>query len=172
MAKAPSKKDRRPPQEMHLNITSLIDVLTILLVFLLKSYSTEPEGNITMSDVIELPTTVSQQRVEEQSTSITITKNAILLDNKKEVATIGADWQVSDPDADNPFRIQALIDSLNEVAEQQEFIAQNNPNFRFQGELLIQADRDMPSRVLAAVLFSVGQAGFDKIRLIAIDKHG
>lgn len=158
------------PEEGHLNITSLIDVLTILLVFLLKSYSAEPEGAITTSDVIQLPTSASSLKINEQTTSVTITKESVLVDNKQVVATI-EDWAIQDAPADNPFRIDGLITALEEIAEKKKYIAERNPAFKFDGEIIIQADRGMPGRVLAAVLFSVGQAGFDKIRLLAISKY-
>lgn len=171
MAKAPSKRGNNENQEMALNITSLIDVLTILLVFLLKSYSAEPEGAITISEQIKLPTTVSSLKVGENQTTVTVTKNAILIDNKEQVATIGANWSILGIDRDNPFKIDGLIGALEEIAEKKKYIAQSNPAFAFDGEIVIMADEKMPSRVLAAVLFSVGQAGFDKIKLLAISKY-
>lgn len=170
MSKAPSKRRPGTQEDMHLNITSLIDVLTILLVFLLKSYSAQPEGNITVSELIELPTSRSQTQIEEQSTQVTITKQAILVDNEHRVAEIVEGWQIGGASEENPFKIAGLISRLEEVAEKQEYIAEHNPGVSFDGEILIQADRAMPSRVLAAVLYSVGQAGFDKIKLIAINE--
>ncbi|RMF18523.1 MAG: biopolymer transporter ExbD [Candidatus Dadabacteria bacterium] len=170
MVKPPSKKTHSQPEEMHLNITSLIDVLTILLVFLLKSYSAEPEGAVTISSELELPTSASSLKINENTTMVTVTKSAILVDNKAKVATIGPDWKVDGVSADNPFAIPALIDELNEIAEKKKYIADNNPAFEFDGRIVIQADRQMPSRVLASVLYSVGQAGFDKIQLLAINK--
>ena len=164
-----SRRHSSAPQDGHLNITSLIDVLTILLVFLLKSYSAEPEGAITTSEVIQLPTSASSLKITEQITSVTITKEGILVDNKAEVAKI-QDWAIVGTPEDNPFRIDGLISTLEEEAEKKRFIAERNPAFAFDGEIIIQADRSMPGRVLSAVLFSVGQAGFDKIRLLAINK--
>ncbi len=170
MAKAPSKRGGEELQEMHLNITSLIDVLTILLVFLLKSYSAEPQGQITLSDEIKLPGTISQLKITEQKTSVTITKKAVLIDNKVKVADIGDGWQLQGIGEDNPFEIAELISGLQEIAEKKKYIADHNPAFEFDGEILIQGDQTMPSRVLAAILYSVGQAEFDKIKLMAISK--
>ena len=170
MVKAPSKKANVKNEEMHLNITSLIDVLTILLVFLLKSYSAEPEGAVTISDEIKLPTSASRQKINENTTAVTITKSAVLVDNKTQVATIGPDWTIEASNPDNPFEIEPLITALSEVAEKKDYIASNNPNFEFDGKIVIQGDEAMPSRVLAAVLYSVGQAGFDKIQLLSISK--
>lgn len=172
MPKAPSKRKGQESEEMELNITSLIDVLTILLVFLLKSYSAQPEGNITVSEEIELPTSIATLRIDEQRTSVTVTKRAVLVDNETKVASIGQpDWQLSSASEDNPFEMPGLIKALETIAERKEYIAEHNPGFRFDGEILIQADRDMPSRVLSAVLYSVGQAGFDKIKLISISER-
>ena len=155
---------------MELNITSLIDVMTILLVFLLKSYSAEPEGAVTVSQEIKLPVSASLMSIHEQSTAVTVTKKAIVVDNKTQVATIGPNWTIDGVDKDNPFKIQNLIDKLSDIAEKKKYIADHNPGFKFDGKIVIRGDEKMPSRVLAAILFSVGQAEFDKIQLLSISK--
>ena len=44
---------RRNPEDVKLNITSMMDMFTIILVFLLKNFSTE--GNLTPADNLTLP---------------------------------------------------------------------------------------------------------------------
>lgn len=170
MVKAPSKRRPHTAEDAHLNITSLIDVLTILLVFLLKSYSAEPEGNVTVSTELKLPVSASQQTINEQTTSVTITKNAVMVDNKTEVAKISGDWEIQGVDPEMPFRLPSLISALEEISDKKQYIADNNDAFSFDGKIIVIGDEAMPSRVLAAVLYSVGQAGFDKIQLLAINK--
>ena len=47
-------KARRPSEPAGLNITSMMDMMTIILVFLLKSYSTQ-DISIAPSEDLELP---------------------------------------------------------------------------------------------------------------------
>ena len=56
-------KRRAQPVEAKLNITSLMDIMTIILVFLLKSYSTE-DIQIAPSDDLRLPSSSAQKPPE------------------------------------------------------------------------------------------------------------
>ena len=67
---APSKARRharRSPREMSLQITSMIDIFTILLVFLLKSYSAEGHL-ISVAESISLPVSTAQQQIHRRIT--------------------------------------------------------------------------------------------------------
>ena len=48
------KQARRPTNDGGLNITSMMDMMTIILVFLLKSYSTQ-DISVAPSEDLELP---------------------------------------------------------------------------------------------------------------------
>lgn len=53
--KNPFLKKKKSSEEMTIQITSMADIFTIILVFLLKSYSTSAV-NITPSNGLKLPT--------------------------------------------------------------------------------------------------------------------
>ena len=57
------KKIRIEEDEAELNITSLMDIMTIILVFLLKSYSTE-EITVTPSEDLSLPNSTASLKPE------------------------------------------------------------------------------------------------------------
>ena len=52
--------DRRTPSSFKIQITSMVDMFVILLVFLLKTYSTSPV-NITPKDGMTLPASSATQ---------------------------------------------------------------------------------------------------------------
>ena len=64
-------KRRSRPDDAKLNITSLMDIMTIILVFLLKSYSTDPVS-LKQADDLKPPFSAAQEK-PEQSTAVTIT---------------------------------------------------------------------------------------------------
>jgi hypothetical protein len=77
------KRHKRQPYKEHsvnqLNLTAMMDMMTIILVFLLKNYATEPE-NVTLSDRLQPPKSITDLKMEA-ALPITITKDAILVDN-------------------------------------------------------------------------------------------
>ena len=154
---------------MELNITSMMDMFTIILVFLLKSYSTEAEAKIDQSPEIQLPTTIASMTLDENAPSVIVTKSAVIVNGKKTVASI-RDWQVDGLDPAQPYLIPGLRDELSTIAERQKYIAAHNPGMTFDGLIVIQADQSMPADLLTKIMYTVGQAEYAKIKLAAISK--
>ena len=69
---------RGKDKKVSLNLTSMIDMFTILVVFLLKSYSAEGQI-VTVSDALTLPESRSDQRIE-LNLEIIVTNDAIIVD--------------------------------------------------------------------------------------------
>src|SRR5690554_2761699 len=65
--------------EGSLNINSLMDIMVIMLVFLLKSYGEEPLKAI--DEDLKVPSSASQLNPED-STTVTVTRTAILVNDK------------------------------------------------------------------------------------------
>ena len=57
------KKARRSKPDAGLNITSMMDMMTIILVFLLKSYSTQ-DISVAPSEDLELPVSTVKKAPE------------------------------------------------------------------------------------------------------------
>lgn len=167
---ARKKVRKRAAQDMELNITSMMDMFTIILVFLLKSYSTDAETKIDQSPSIQLPTTVASMILEENAPSVIITKHAILVNGSKTVAAV-KNWHVEGLDPAQPYLIPGLLKALSKIAERQKFIAAHNPGMEFKGLIVVQADRHMPADLLTKVMYTVGQAEYAKIKLAAISKN-
>ena len=166
-----SLRNRRKAKRLEdvgpLAITSLMDILTVLLLFLIKNYSTTPV-NITMSDDLTLPDSTAQLAPED-AVPIAITARQILV-NDQAVATIqnGRVEAVHKDGGEEGYLIRPVRDALAEEAEAQRRIASFNVAQDFTGTALLIAHRETSFRVISEVLYSAGQAEFSQFRFTVI----
>ncbi len=152
-----------------LNINSLMDILTILLVFLLKSYATDPL-TIEPSSDLQIPNSNALLK-PEATVSVTVSKTAIIVDNK---AIPGLELKDGKVDAsqkrggeDSYFLIQ-LNKVLLDAAEKKRRLASMNPKVEFKGLCTIVMDEETPYRLLTEVMYTAGQAEFSKFKFAVI----
>lgn len=151
---APSKrrKRRRGPREMSLQITSMVDVFTILLVFLLKSYATD--GHVMqLASSIRLPASTALEEVQPAA-AVAFNGRALFLDGELLVADITPYLAAEDP------LIEPLHRALTALAARAKEIAAVNPAVIFTGEIVLQGDREIPFRLLKKVIYTAGQAEY------------
>ncbi len=146
------RRRRRRPREMSLRITSMIDVFTILLVFLLKSYSTE--GHLMhIAEAIRLPVSTASEPAQP-AVSVGFNGSTLYLDGEVLVADLGP-YLASDD-----MLVEPLYRALTERAERARRIAARNPSVVFTGEIVLQGDREVPFRLLKKIIHTAGQAGY------------
>jgi biopolymer transport protein ExbD len=136
-------------------LTSLIDVMTFLLVFLIKSFSVQGDV-ITPSDNLQLPLSTTQ-KPPKPAASIEITTTNIMADGKVLSALSASDR--SD---------QLLIPG---VYRWMSLLRQRFPEGTGSREVLIQADRDIEYAYLKRVMYSCSKAGFSDFTILAIQKE-
>lgn len=156
MAAAKDRKRRRArkrhSEDEGLNIYSMLDLMTIILVFLLKNWQSDeiplaPGVRPPVSTITEKPTA---------SVRIFLDKDKILLDDKPVAGIENGDVAKADLDPDNGYLIQALSDGLREKAEQ--FLKiEAAGGVRFEGRYAVIADRDVPWLLLKKIIFTAGQ---------------
>ncbi|MEO1334998.1 MAG: biopolymer transporter ExbD [Myxococcota bacterium] len=147
----------------YLNITPMLDMMTILLVFLLKSFSASAE-NVTVEN-LTLPSSVSKLNVKE-ALQLMVTENAILVDQKI-VTRLAPDGNVSAgdlPEGPDGYLIRPLYDALEGRASYFKRIEEFGGS-RFDGRIAIIADRKTSYRTLFRILYTVGRAEFGLFRL-------
>lgn len=152
---------RRAPPEAKLNITSLMDIMTIILVFLLKSYSTE-DIQIAPSDDLRLPVS-SASKPPELAVNTVITKVGILVDGVSVVDVAGG---VVGDEYKRGTLISPLFDILKEKADEAKAIAESRNTIDFTGRLLLQCDRDIPFSLVREVMYTAGQAQFAEFKFV------
>lgn len=161
-----ARKLAEPEEIKDLNITPMMDMMTIILVFLLKSF-TSSSTIINMDQNLALPS--SQTRLNpKQAVPVTITKRVVLVDGEP-VAPINAGK--IDPalkrDGDNGYYITPLVETLSKVARREKKVAEMTGQ-KFDGELTIVADKNTPYRLLTEILYSCGQAEYANYRLLVL----
>jgi biopolymer transport protein ExbD len=160
------KKRRRGTTKEHtikeLNLTAMMDMMTIILVFLLKNYATQPQ-NITLSPVLQPPVSTTRDKMIN-ALPITITKEAILVDNK-EIVKIQAGKVAGEPNNYTATTIQSVKDVLDEKVADAITIGQKGGT-KFEGKVLIICDGDVPYALLMRVLYTAGQSDFTQYKLI------
>lgn len=131
-------------------LTSLIDVMTILLVFLLKNFTVE--GNlITQPKDVDLPlSTIKEQALPEFS--IQLTDDSLQIEGKTLLSI--ASFENSDS-----MMIVPLYEAIKDTAVILKEMTKKT-------EISIQADEDTPFNVVKRVMFTCNQAGFEDFSIL------
>ena len=145
--------------------TSLLDILTIILVFLLKSYSTDP---VTLKAAEDLkPPFSSAQLKAEESTTVTLTLNHLMVDDKP-VLRIEQGLVGEADTSSNGFLIDPLFQALQEAVDHQKRIASFNQSSEFSGIITVISDRHVPFKLLSQVMYTAGQAQYSKFKFMVV----
>ena len=140
-----------------LRLTSMIDMFTILLVFLLKSFSVEGEIMSVAKD-LRLPESTAKTP-PKTAPILVVTNEWIILDGTpvEKVATV-LNQQ------DN--LIKSLKTQLQKIRAFSQSLAELDANMRFKGNIAIQGDEDIPFGLLKKIMFTCGQVGFNDMLLV------
>lgn len=160
---------RREESEMELgesgglNVVSLIDIFVILTIFLLKSYSAQPESNVTVSPKLRLPLTTSEKHVTELI-NIVISKDIISIEGKTVSALEDGNIRGIKPEE---LMVPPVFEALQKEKEKIEYLSKYNPEIEFKGEINLISDKEIPFSVLKKILFTAGQVGFGEFKFVA-----
>ncbi len=158
MAFIPSHKKRHQdePGEARLQLTSMMDMFVIILVFLLKTYSTHGQL-INPSQDLTLPS--SQVRhPPELGLDVTVSSDWILVNGKPVEQTLTVEEQ-------QDYLIPRLQDELLRY-EREASKMEETYGAKFSGKATIQGDRNLPYQLLIKVMYTCGQSGYPNMRLV------
>jgi biopolymer transport protein ExbD len=161
-----ARKLAEPEDIKDLNITPMMDMMTIILVFLLKSFTSS--AMLVNQDQNMLLPSSSTTLNAKQAIAVTVTKRVVLVDGEP-VAPInnGKIDPALKRDGDNGYYITPLVEMLGRVARKEKKVAEMTGG-KFDGELTIVADRYTPYRLLTEILYSCGQAEYANYRLLIL----
>jgi biopolymer transport protein ExbD len=155
----------------HLNITAMMDMMSILLVFLLKQFAAE-QASLNLSDSLQLPRSSSPLK-PIPSVNVTVTTNAIIIEGTPVVSVrAGAVDPASKRDGVSGYYITPVVDTLQKHATRlKKLEAMSGGKQKFDGTMLLLVDRSIPYRLVTEVLYSSGQAEFKNYRLVVLQKE-
>lgn len=146
-----------------LNITSMTDMFTLLLVFLLQNYSTS-SVEIKPIDGLNLPMSNSQKnpvdiiQISVSTTEIRVSDKVVAKVSNRQIASADVDPQ------DSNF-IQPLFKELQERAKDPKAKKDDDQD---NGQVLLQADQNLPYQTLRKVMYTASMAGFPHVKLITV----
>lgn len=143
-----------------LNITSMTDMFTILLVFLLQTYASsdfivEIEKGVTLPVSSSLSNPTRAIKISVGSTDLKIEgKTIALLEN--------SDFKQQDISKKDKDFIEPLFNELN---SKKEASSDNTNSDKEDRSVLILADSELNYKTIQKVMYTASQAGFNKIKL-------
>ena len=163
------RKDREAESEIReLNITAMMDMMTIILVFLLKSFSASSVA-MTASEDVRMP--LSSARLPPKDTvAVTVTPKHILVGEKPVVAL--EQGKVPKDAVQGERLVVPLSMALKKEVEKLKFIAERNPAAPFTGELSVIGDKKISYDLLLTVLYTAGQNELGSYRFVVLSKEG
>lgn len=158
----------RSPQAFKIQITSMVDMFVILLVFLLKSYSTSPV-QITPNADLTLPESTVQMDPEDV-VKLVVSKNGIFVEDKRVIELKLGELLPEDADKTDAQFLRKLFEELDGQAKKTRNIASVNETVEFDGKILMQADRELPYAILQKVMYTSMLAGYSDMKLAVSSK--
>lgn len=166
------RKRARQNEEVALQITSMADVFTILLVFLIKSFSVS-SVSVSIGKDTQLPVANGGQE-QVEALRVEIHQSAVLLEGEPIISlnqfiptdpkTVAADGTIPElvtQMAKQRKRQQILAAAGNEVSAKAEK----------DSKLLVMADKRVPYRLLKQVLASASVEDFTDFKLVVVQQE-
>lgn len=151
-----------------LNITSMTDIFTILLVFLLQNYSTA-EVQINPEEGVRVPSS-STYLNPTRSLQLSLSAKELKFEGKVLATLSGSDFVKADIDSNDSNFITPLFRELEKIAKDVEArdkagtLEAKDDNLK-QGHLLLLADQALPYNLLRKVMYTASMAGFPKLKM-------
>ncbi len=142
-------------------LTSLVDVMTVLLIYMIQSFSGEGEI-ITSTKDLQLPYS-SAKKKPELTVTISITNKDILIENER-VASVDAVLATDD------MIIPSLSVWLADRRTKTEKIEKYSTKTKFKGDITILGDKRIRFRLLKKIMYTCGQEGFNNFKLAVLSK--
>ncbi len=159
------------PEINFLNITAMMDMMTIILVFLLKSMS-QSSASLPQSSDLTIPKSVLTTEASQEGVAVLISKSQIVVDDNiicpvPADATHGVEgkYKRSGP---TDLYIVPLANALQSWRERDRQVRLATGKDPSASEAIIIADSNTPYRLLVEVLFTLGQSEFAKFHLMVL----
>jgi biopolymer transport protein ExbD len=168
------RRNAQEPEINFLNITAMLDIMTIILVFLLKTLG-ESSAAVPQSDDLRLPNSVMKKAPSQEGVLVTVSKTQILVGDEKILglpgreslvqAGVDARYKRSGP---NDLFIVPLGNALMAARKTDIAVRRAKGLDPSSSEAIVILDKGTPYRLLMEVLFTLGQSEYGKYHLMTI----
>lgn len=151
--------------EGGLSLTSMMDMMTIVLVFLIKQVDSEGQL-ITAAENLVLPLSTSMKSPKEVNLTVVVDANYVLVDNQKIIET-------SVVAAQDSLMVPAMNEILTEKREAEKLHAlQKGESADEAGSIIVQLDKNMSYDVMYKVMATCGFSGYSNVAFAVTMKNG
>lgn len=150
--------------EMELQITSMADIFTILLVFLLKSYATSAVA-VNPSGGMKLPQAQGSD-IMTDALKLEISENGVVVEGQPATGLKGFAFDSSDIDKNGSSR--TLASAIETHRKRQLLIASANTEVKVDPKVIVIADERVPYSTIKSVLASAAIHGYTDFKLAVV----
>lgn len=155
---------KKKNKKSSINITSMMDMFTIILLFLLKSFSADG-SMLTNADNLILPNSISNKRPQELPLQVAVTEQAILVDNDYVMTTKElADKKYEDFVQEFGDGELTPLDRILEQKMQELDKLVALEMIQTKDEVVVQVDKNMSLNVINKIMHICGRQGFSDMK--------
>ena len=168
------ERNRVEPEITFLNITAMMDMMTIILVFLLKSLSTST-ASLPQSQDLQLPKSIlnTSPDSEPEGLPVLVSKSQIIV-GETVVCPVPPDAAQYGTEAKykrgsrNDYFIVPLGSALQSWRDSDKRIRMATGKDPTRSEAILIADVSTPYRLLTEVMYTLGQTEFSKFHMMVL----
>jgi biopolymer transport protein ExbD len=147
---------------VSLSLISLMDIFTILLLFLLVHLAGE-EAALPSSEGLKLPASTAE-KAPRPTVTLLVTEKEIFVDGKR---VMGVAEAIAQPDT----ILTPLKQELTRLGDRTRAMAQKTASVTFTGNITIMGDRKIPFQLLKKLMATCAQAEYPHIALAVVQKE-
>jgi biopolymer transport protein ExbD len=167
------RRNATEPEINYLNITAMLDIMTIILVFLLKTLG-ESSAAVPQSKDLMLPKSIIVSEPAQEGVRVTVSKTQVLVGNDKVLdlppaaALAQGGVEARHKRGANSLYIVPLGNALASARQVDRALREAKGLDPASSEAVIIADSTIPYRLFVEVLFTLGQNEFGKYHLMVM----
>lgn len=160
-----ARKTRKYSEDVPFSLTSMMDMMTIILVFMIKNLDAEGQL-LTQAENLILPISTSKVQPKTVSLTVIVDANYVIADNEKVLPT-------EDVIKQDSLLVQKLDDILKDrrAIEQEHALKMGLPADEA-GNIVVQIDKNIPYDAMYKVMATCGFAGYTNIAFAVMQKNG
>lgn len=151
-----------------LMLTSMLDILTTMLFFLMQNYS-QVVSDFNVGKDLQLPQSTALQP-PMPALQLVVSEKSIMLDNQQIADVVNGDVDKKAMFKDG-VTIVPLAQALKAQKDRSLFVEKHNDQHSFTGAIVMQADKDLTFNVLKKVIFTAGMSDFVMFKMAVLKKE-
>ncbi len=160
------------PEINFLNITAMMDMMTIILVFLLKSMAAS-SASLPSSDDLKMPKSVVTTEASQEGLAVIVSRSGILVDGNS-ICPVppdpshGVEGRYKRSGGTNDLYIVPLANAAQAWRDRDVAVRAAMGKDTSSSEAILIADAGTPFRLLVEVIFTMGETSFAKFHLMVM----